>query len=61
MYDQRTADLEKALRELADEAQILVNIIQLNTRDDVCVLRGDMTIGTRKTIAEARNLVPLKQ
>ena len=59
-HDQRTADLERSLRKLADEAQILVNIIKANT-DPVgrCTLDFDMTVGTRSAIEDARKLVPV--
>lgn len=53
--ERENAALRKALALLADESQILVNIIQMNTeKSGICVLRFDMTSGVGMAILEAR-------
>ena len=54
----RLMEVRGALNNLADEAQILVNIIRDNTREGVCTLHLDMTGGTRKAIEAARKYTP---
>jgi hypothetical protein len=53
---EHAAQAMRVLLTLVNEAQLVVHIIQENTRDGLCTLRPDTTSGLGKAIESARTL-----